>query len=92
MRKESGAAVVVASAGAGLEGFWSVVCGTWTGVIGSVRAGAVRAARAGGLVIQCNKKRGKACTVRDIYILGGEGKKERKMIERNRRRVSVWKR
>ena len=75
-KEQSGAAVVVASAGAGLEGFWSVVCGTWAGVIGSVRAGAARAARAGGLVIQCNKKRGKACTVR-VTLWRKEEKEDR---------------
>lgn len=47
------------------RGFWDAVAGVWSDTIGFIRAGSSgRASRLGGMVIECNKKRGKGCTVR----------------------------
>lgn len=80
----SGPVLARATSATGIEGFWSVVCGTWADAVGTVRAGAARAARAGALVIQCNKKRGKGCTVRAQQPagVGVVGTGERRIRER----------
>ena len=62
-RTDRGASVEVRAAG--VEGYWSVVCGAWADAVGVLRTAANNGvSRLGGLVIECNKKRGKGCTVR----------------------------
>ena len=66
-RRGRGARVEVRAAG--VEGYWNVVCGAWADAIGVIRTGVSNGvARLGGLVIECNKKRGKGCTVRAPFL------------------------